>query len=169
MAKNTQTSEEKRDLIVDALEDRKAQDIVVIDLRDKQVILADFFLVCTGTSIPHIRAVAEHVLERGKEERLSQPRMAGAAVAAWVLLDYGDVVVHGMNEEARERYKLEQYWTTPQPKGALPPQPGDEPTPTEEDLEALAFDDDEFTDEDAEFFADADTEVAPIDPKDRDL
>lgn len=169
MAKNTQTSEEKRDLIVDALEDRKAQDIVVIDLRDKQVILADFFLVCTGTSIPHIRAVAEHVLERGKEERLSQPRMAGAAVAEWVLLDYGDVVVHVMNEEARERYKLEQYWTTPQPKGALPPQPGDEPTPTEEDLEALAFDDDEFTDEDAEFFADADTEVAPIDPKDRDL
>lgn len=169
MAKNTQTPEEKRDLLVDALEDRKAQDITVIDLRDKQVILADFFIVCTGTSVPHIRAVAERVLERAKEERLTQPRTAGEAVAEWVLLDFGDIVIHVMNEEARERYKLEQFWTTPQPKGALPPQPGDAPVPSEEDLESLAFEDDEFTDEDAAFFADADTEVAPLDPKDQDL
>lgn len=162
-------STEKRDLLIDALEDRKAEDITVLDLRDKEVLLADFFIVCTGRSVPHIRAIAERVLERMKDDLHMRPNIEGEAVAEWVLIDCGDVVVHVMDEPSRERYKLEQFWTTPQPKGALPPRPGDAPLPTEEDLENLAFDDDTFDDDDEAFFADADTEVEPIDEDDDDL
>jgi ribosome-associated protein len=161
-------STQKRDLLVDALEDRKAEDIVVLDLRDKEVLLADFFIVCTGRSVPHIRAIAERALERMKDELHQRPNIEGEAVAEWVLIDCGDVVVHIMDEASRERYKLEQFWSTPQPKGALPPRPGDAMQPTESDLEDLAFEGDTFDDEDEKFFADADTEVEPIDEDELD-
>jgi ribosome-associated protein len=158
----------KRDLLLDALEDRKAEEIVVLDLRDKDVLLADFFMICTGRSVPHIRAIAEHVLERAKDELHFRPTVAGEAVAEWILIDCGDVIIHVMDEASRERYKLEDFWTTSQPKGALPPRPGDLPPGDESDLENLAFEDDTFGEEDEKFFADADTEVEPIDEEELD-
>ncbi len=115
-------SDEKAKLLLDAVDDRKAVDPVLIDLRDK-TLMTDFFLVCSGTSDVHIRAIAERVEEVAEEQRLNRPRIEGQSVAEWVLLDFGDVVLHVMNAESRDRYKLETFWTTPQPKGALPPTP----------------------------------------------
>lgn len=164
-------SDQKAHLILDAVEDRKAVDPVLLDLRGKTLI-TDFFLVCTGTSNVHIRSIAERVLERTEEERLANPRVAGLEVGEWVLLDFGDVVLHVMNAEARERYKLEQFWTTPQPKGALPPTPesaeASEGSEGEDDSE---FGEDEFDeeDEDAAFFDDADQELEPIDEDDEEF
>jgi ribosome-associated protein len=167
------SSEEKAQLLVDAVEDRKAEEVRVIDLRDKDVMLADYILICTGTSTTHIRAIAERVIERVEDLNLPKPGIEGEAVAEWVLLDFGDVILHVMNEESRERYKLEQFWTTPQPKGALPPRPGPDAVETSTLESGARWDDDradpeapgedaEF-DDDAAFFEDADTEVEPID------
>ena len=115
-------SDVKAKLLFDAVEDRKAVDPSLIDLRDKTV-MTDFFLICSGTSDTHIRAIADIVQERAEESRVSRPRIMGQSVGEWILIDFGDVVVHVMSEEARERYNLEKFWTTPQPKGALPPTP----------------------------------------------
>jgi ribosome-associated protein len=155
-------SDEKAKLVLDAVEDRKAVDPVLLDLRGK-TLLTDFFLICTGTSDVHIRAIADSVQEKAENASLARPRVEGQTVGEWVLIDFGDVVVHVMGEEPRERYRLEHFWTTPHPKGALPPTPD-----TVSDGTAWAGGDDEedFDDEeleDAAFFEDADTEVEPVD------
>lgn len=160
-------SDEKAKLLLDAVEDRKAVDPVLLDLRDKSL-LADFFLVCSGTSNTHIRAIADRVLEKTDEMRLPKPRVEGQSVGEWVLIDFGDVVLHVLGEEPRARYKLEQFWSTPQPKGALPPTPGTALSALDEDENLGDFDDedDETDDEDDAFFAEADTEVEPADEDD---
>ena len=137
---------------------------VVIDLREK-VNVADFFLIVTATSTPHLRALAENVIERVKDEPgMTKPNVQGEASVEWVLMDFGDVVIHLMSEEARERYKLEQFWTTPQPKGALPPMPGTVLAESPEN--AWDIDDDEDDEDDEAFFAAADLEVEPIEEDD---
>ena len=127
MAKQQIPSEEKKNLILEIIDDRKAENPVVIDLREK-VNIADFFIICTGLAVPHIRAISEHVLDTMEDYNMAKPSVSGEEVAEWVLVDFGDVILHIMSEEARERYKLEVYWTTAQPKGALPPHPGSLPT-----------------------------------------
>ena len=127
MAKQQIPSDEKKNLILEIIDDRKAENPVVIDLREK-VNIADFFIICTGLVVPHIRAISEHVLDTMEDHNIAKPSVSGEEVAEWVLVDFGDVILHIMSEEARERYKLEVYWTTVQPKGALPPHPGSLPT-----------------------------------------
>jgi ribosome-associated protein len=127
VAKQQIPSEEKKNLILEIIDDRKAENPVVIDLREK-VNIADFFIICTGLAVPHIRAISEHVLDTMEDHNIAKPSVSGEEVAEWVLVDFGDVILHIMSEEARERYKLEVYWTTVQPKGALPPHPGSLPT-----------------------------------------
>lgn len=127
MAKQQIPSEEKKNLILEIIDDRKAENPVVIDLREK-VNIADFFIICTGLAVPHIRAIAEHVLDTMEDHNIAKPSVSGEEVAEWVLVDFGDVILHIMSEEARNRYKLEVFWTTVQPKGALPPHPGSLPT-----------------------------------------
>jgi ribosome-associated protein len=163
------TSEEKARILLETVEDRKAENPILLDLRDKNVMLADYFLICTGLAVPHIRAISEHVQEKVDELNLARPKVEGEEVAEWVLLDFGDVVLHVMSEEARSRYRLEDFWTTPQPKGALPPTPGTvDPNRSPLERAPAAGDDWEEEDEDDDddeiaFFADADTEVEPID------
>jgi len=127
VAKQQIPSEEKKNLILETIDDRKAENPVVIDLRDK-VNIADFFIICTGLAVPHIRAIAEHVLEMVDDHNMPKPAVSGEEVAEWVLVDFGDVILHIMSEEARARYKLEDFWTTVQPKGALPPSPDSLPS-----------------------------------------
>ena len=151
------------------MEDRKAVDPILLDLRDKSL-LADFFLICSGTSNVHIRAIADRVLEKTDDLRLGKPRIEGQEIGQWVLLDYGDVVLHNLDEESRERYKLEQFWTTPQPKGALPPTPTSiYAGSTGNEADQLGNFDGEDDDEDDAFFADADSEVEPVDEDEEDL
>ena len=167
-------SDEKAKILFDATEDRKAVDPVLVDLRGKTV-MTDFFLVCSGTSDTHIRAIADSVQERAENERLPRPRVEGQSVGEWVLIDFGDVVVHVMSQESRERYKLETFWTTPQPKGALPPTPdsvaaGPMDSPDEEALAWEAdIDDEDDDDDDLNFFELADEEVEPLEDEDLDL
>jgi len=108
-------SEVKRDAIIAAAEDKKANYITTIDLRGKTLI-ADFFLICSGTSNIHIRSIADGVTESLEKAGVRQRRMEGYSEATWVLLDYGDIIVHVMSEEQRDYYSLEKLWT-----GQAPP------------------------------------------------
>lgn len=163
-------------MLLDIVEDRIAVDPVLLDLRGKTM-MTDFFLVCSGTSDVHIRAIADAVLEKSEEARVAKPRIEGQGVGEWVLLDFGDVIVHIMAEEPRARYKLEEFWTTPQPKGALPPTPNTAGEPGSDEDDALDdhFKDDEEEDDedddeedDTAFFAEADAKVEPVDEDDAD-
>lgn len=153
-------SESKARFLLDVVEDRKAVNPVLLDLQGKTV-LFDYSLICSGTSNVHIRAIADAVLERAEEIDLNKPRTTGEESAEWVLLDFGDVVVHILNEDSRQRYQLEKFWSTPQPKGALPPAPGSLPPDANDDL-------DEEDRAEADFFDEADREVEPVDEDDLD-
>jgi ribosome-associated protein len=96
--------------VVDALEERKAEDIVLMDLRE-QNIFTDFFIICTGTSERQLRALSEAVDETARKRfRMKSPRVEGHAEGGWVLLDFGSVIVHCFSEPQRRRYKLEDLW-----------------------------------------------------------
>ena len=92
------------------LEDKKAKDIDVIDVSDK-TILADYFVIATGTSTTHVKALADEVeyLLKEKDNRLVD-HVEGFESSRWILLDFGDVVVHVFHSEERDFYSLEKLW-----------------------------------------------------------
>jgi ribosome-associated protein len=96
--------------IVDVVEDKKAEDIVLLDLRP-DAIIADFFIVCNGNSERQLRALADNVRESVKEHYNKLPfSVEGATESGWVLMDYGDIIVHLFLEEKRRYYDLEGLW-----------------------------------------------------------
>ncbi|MBZ0302078.1 MAG: ribosome silencing factor [Anaerolineae bacterium] len=96
--------------IVDVVDEHKAENIVLLDLRPDTVI-ADFFILCTGTSDRQIGALVDHVKTAVKEQYDQRPySVEGTPESGWQLLDFGDVVVHIFLEEVREYYDLEGLW-----------------------------------------------------------
>ena len=91
-------------------DDKKAENLAVLDVR-KISSVTDFFVVVTGTSEPHLRAIVDEIEERLRTEFGLRPRaMDGTARTNWVVLDYFDVIVHVMRPDARLRYDLEGLW-----------------------------------------------------------
>ena len=91
-------------------ENRKAEDIVVLDVR-KVSSITDFFVIATGTSEPHLRAIVEEITDKLREEHRVRPRaMDGSIQTSWVVLDFFDVIVHVMRAEVRQHYDLESLW-----------------------------------------------------------
>ncbi len=99
-------------------DNKKADDIVVLDVR-KLSSVTDYFVVCTGSSEPHLRAVVDEITEQLRTERGLRPRAVdGTLQTAWVVLDYFDVIIHVMRRDLRERYDLEALWgDAPRVKG----------------------------------------------------
>lgn len=97
------------------LEDKKALDLVTIDLRDKSS-MADYFVVCSGNSKTHTRALAEAAHGYVKDAGLHIFSIEGKHEGSWVLLDVGFLVVHVMQQDLREFYNLEQLWSHAQQK-----------------------------------------------------
>lgn len=96
--------------IVDVVEDKKAEDIVLLDLGPDTVI-ADYFVICNGTSDRQLRALVNYVREGIKEKYAIVPHATeGDPDSGWVLMDYGDVIVHLFTEEERRYYDLEGFW-----------------------------------------------------------
>lgn len=94
----------------DAIFSKKGVDIVLLDVEDLFV-LSDVFVIATGTSRPHVQALAEGVEDRLREDFQLKPlRSEGKAEAEWILLDYGDIIVHLFQASAREYYGLERLW-----------------------------------------------------------
>lgn len=118
------SSEEKVQLILAALEDKKAVDPVSIDVRGRTV-MTDYFVIASGTSKIQIRALADGVADKLADNGIKNKRVAGYEDSVWILLDYGDVVVHIMAPEQRDFYRLEAYWTGAE-KGSPPPLSPDE-------------------------------------------
>jgi ribosome-associated protein len=99
-------------------DDKKADNIVVLDVR-KLSTVTDFFVVMSATSEPHMRALAEDMIEKIKEESGVRPRAVdGTLRASWMVIDYVDVIVHIMRADARQHYDLEGLWgDAPRVKG----------------------------------------------------
>ncbi|TAN29310.1 MAG: ribosome silencing factor [Castellaniella sp.] len=96
-------------LIIDALEDTKAQDIKVFNTMGLTS-LFDRVIIASGTSNRQTRAMASHVAERAKQEGLSVLAFEGEDTGEWVLVDLGDIVVHCMQPVIRSYYNLEELW-----------------------------------------------------------
>ena len=117
------TSEQKSKLILKALEDKKAVEPVLIPVQGRTV-MTDYFVVASGTSRIHIRALVDAVIEKLADKGIKGKRMEGYDESVWVLLDYGDVVVHVMAQDQRAFYKLESYWSGAE-RGSPPPLPAE--------------------------------------------
>lgn len=95
--------------IVKILESKKAIDINVIDV-DKVTVLADTFVVCSGTSVPHVKALVDELEEKLEEVGVKAIRKEGYNTARWILLDFGNVVVHVFHRDERDYYDLDSLW-----------------------------------------------------------
>lgn len=103
-----------KSIALNTLDDMKAKDITVLDVRDKTSV-TDWMILATGTSNRHISAVAERVEQAAKEASARPYGSEGRASSDWVLIDMGDMVVHIMTEHARQFYDLERLWGEPTP------------------------------------------------------
>jgi len=91
-------------------DNKKAENIVILDLREVSSV-TDYFVICTGNSEPHLRAIMDEITGRLREGHGLRPRaMDGALHTAWVVLDFFDVIVHVMRSDVREHYDLEGLW-----------------------------------------------------------
>lgn len=106
---NCVTPEALRDLVVDTLEDRKALDVVSLDVA-KVTVIADHMVIASGTSNRHVNALSDYVLQTVKEKHGSVNGIEGRESAEWILIDLGDVLVHLMQKETRSYYDLERLW-----------------------------------------------------------
>jgi ribosome-associated protein len=98
--------------IVDVLDEHKGEDILLLDLHGI-CSFADYFVLCTGASERTLRALAEEVLRRMKRgRRLVARGREGQAESGWILLDFGDVIVHLFSQDLRRYYRLEDVWRT---------------------------------------------------------
>jgi len=104
-------TQEKLKVILDALEDKKAVDPEVVELAGKTLV-ADYFVLAHSTSGIHMRSVTEGVQEAMREKLGERARQEGERNSNWMLLDYGDVVLHVFSEEARRIYDLNSLWQT---------------------------------------------------------
>lgn len=96
-------------IAVEALEDKKAEDIKVIDI-SKISVLADYFIVANGTNTSQIQALSDNVEEKLGRSGVHAKAIEGYDTANWILLDFGDVIVHIFDKENRSLYDLERIW-----------------------------------------------------------
>lgn len=107
-------SDDLRSLILDLLEDAKAEATTVIDLHGKSTI-ADAMIVTSGRANRHVGSIAERVIQGLKDAGHGRARVEGLATCDWVLIDAGDVIVHIFRPEVRVFYNLEKMWSPDRP------------------------------------------------------
>ena len=91
-------------------DNKKAEDIAILDLRELSSV-TDYFVIASGTSEPHLRAIVEEITDKLRQDHHLRPNAVdGTLQTAWVVLDYFDVIVHVMRHDVRERYDLETLW-----------------------------------------------------------
>ena len=109
--KQSVTSQMLSQAIVAGLQDRKGKSITLLDLRNVKNSIADFFIICTGTSDTHVDALKGSVEKETYKQYKQDPwHVEGRENRQWILMDYVDVVVHIFQGEKRERFGLEELW-----------------------------------------------------------
>lgn len=103
-------SEEALRIVLDSLDDSKAEDVVPIDVTGKTP-LADHMVVASGRSHRHVGAVADRLLRDLKDSGVKTPRVEGMSTCDWVLIDTGDVIIHLFRPEVRDFYNIEKMWS----------------------------------------------------------
>lgn len=102
--------DELADWVCDAIDDVKGQDITVLDVSEKSSI-TELMIIATGTSSRHISSMADQLTLKAKQANIDTYCCAGKDAADWVVIDLGDVIVHLMQQEARDLYALEKLWS----------------------------------------------------------
>jgi ribosome-associated protein len=111
MAKRANNAEELSQLVVLGMQEKKARDIVKIDLRELGSSVADFFVICHGDSDRQVEAIADSVVDVVRDNLKEKPfSKEGFRQAEWILLDYVNVVVHVFKKDKREFYAIEDLW-----------------------------------------------------------
>ena len=105
----TQTAENKSRLIAEAASDKKALDIVIMNMHDLTT-TTDYFIVCSATTSTQVRAIADNIEEEMAKAGETFLHKEGYRNAEWILLDFGNCIVHVFTEEARRFYGLEDLW-----------------------------------------------------------
>lgn|SRR5688572_5149874 len=91
-------------------DNKKAEDIVILDVHVISSI-TDYFVIASGSSEPHLRAISQEIMDTLKEKHGVQPRATDGTIHnGWLVLDFFDVIVHVMRDEVRQRYDLESLW-----------------------------------------------------------
>lgn len=101
------STEKKLQLVLSVLSDKKAEDILVLDLRGLGYILCDYFVLATGESDRQNQAIVDGILEKLKD---SGAQVEGYEPGRWILVDLGDIIVHVLLPEVRAYYRLEELW-----------------------------------------------------------
>jgi ribosome-associated protein len=100
---------ELQQLVVDAATDKKASDIIILDVRTRTA-LADYFMICSGRSKVQVQAIADGIEERSYNSPFKVHAVEGYSTGNWILLDLGDLMVHVFHHETRDHYDLERLW-----------------------------------------------------------
>ena len=97
-------------LVVEAALDKKAEDLAILDLTQHGSI-TDYFIICHGRSARQVQAISDSVAMKLKEAKVRRGHVEGYAAGAWVLMDYGDFIVHIFTDEKRNYYDLDRLWS----------------------------------------------------------
>ena len=100
---------ELQKLVIEAATDRKATEIVILDLRS-HTDFTDFFLICSGNSKTQVKAIADSILEKARGSSFKAYSVEGHSMGRWVILDMGDMIVHVFQKDTRAFYDLEHLW-----------------------------------------------------------
>ena len=100
---------ELQKLVVAAASDKKATDIIILDLRSRTD-FTDFFLICSGNSKTQVQAIADSILEKTRETSFKAYSVEGYSTGRWVIVDMGDMIAHVFQKETRTFYDLERLW-----------------------------------------------------------
>ena len=95
--------------VIEKLEDMKGRDIISINITDKAS-FADYMIICSGNSNRHVKSIAQSVATECRAEGIEPLGVEGNDIGEWTLVDLGDVIVHIMTDDIRDKYQLEQLW-----------------------------------------------------------
>ena len=103
-------SQQLKQFVKDKIDDMKGRDIIEIDVRGKSTI-TDTMIICSGNSKRHVVGIAENIVVEAKQADIAPSSIEGKETGERVLVDFGDVILHVMQDEARDFYQLEKLWS----------------------------------------------------------